>query len=77
MLALLLFGAGKLADVGGALGKSIREFRHAASEADEPPKTKTATESAARACPNCGATATQADRFCRECGTKLDPEGAA
>lgn len=35
VIALVLFGAGKLADVGGALGKSIREFRHAASD-DEP-----------------------------------------
>ena len=30
VLALVLFGAGKLGDVGSALGKSIREFRHAA-----------------------------------------------
>ena len=35
VLALIIFGAGKLSDVGGALGRSIREFRHAASE-DEP-----------------------------------------
>ena len=36
VLALVLFGAGKLGDVGSALGKSIREFRHAAG--DEPAK---------------------------------------
>lgn len=35
VLALILFGAGKLADVGGALGKSIREFRRAASDEDK------------------------------------------
>lgn len=35
VIALILFGAGKLADVGGALGKSIREFRKAATD-DEP-----------------------------------------
>jgi sec-independent protein translocase protein TatA len=34
VLALVLFGAGKLADVGGALGKSIREFRKASNEED-------------------------------------------
>jgi sec-independent protein translocase protein TatA len=33
-LALVLFGAGKLGDVGSALGKSIREFRRAASDDD-------------------------------------------
>ncbi|MSQ23797.1 MAG: twin-arginine translocase TatA/TatE family subunit [Chloroflexi bacterium] len=38
VLALILFGAGKLSGVGGALGKSIREFRHAAST-DEPKST--------------------------------------
>lgn len=36
VLALILFGAGKLSDVGGALGRSIREFRHASI--DEEPK---------------------------------------
>lgn len=39
VLALVLFGAGKLSDVGGALGKSIREFRQASSE-DTAPKAK-------------------------------------
>ena len=41
VLALILFGAGKLSDVGGALGKSIREFRRSASDDDEkaPPST--------------------------------------
>jgi len=38
VLALVLFGAGKLADVGGALGRSIREFRRATSEDDSPKK---------------------------------------
>ena len=45
VLALVLFGAGKLADVGGALGKSIREFRKASSE-DDQPKPKAAEEAA-------------------------------
>jgi sec-independent protein translocase protein TatA len=39
VLALVLFGAGKLGDVGSALGKSIREFRRAATD-DEPAKEK-------------------------------------
>ena len=33
-IVVLVFGAGKLAEVGGAVGKSIREFRKAT--ADEP-----------------------------------------
>jgi sec-independent protein translocase protein TatA len=35
-VVVLIFGVGKLADVGGALGKSLREFRKAAREPDEP-----------------------------------------
>ena len=38
LLALILFGAGKLSEVGGAMGKSIREFRKAATEDDTKPK---------------------------------------
>ena len=34
VLCLVLFGAGKLADVGGALGKSIREFRKASDDTE-------------------------------------------
>jgi sec-independent protein translocase protein TatA len=39
VLALVLFGAGKLGDVGGALGRSIREFRRASNE-DDPAREK-------------------------------------
>ena len=35
-VAVLSFGVGKLGDVGGALGRSVREFRKAASETEEP-----------------------------------------
>jgi len=38
---LIVFGAGKLPEVGGAIGKSIREFRKAAKgEDDQEPKVK-------------------------------------
>lgn len=36
-IALLVFGAGKLSDAGGALGKSVREFRKASRGEDEAP----------------------------------------
>lgn len=35
VLVLVIFGAGKLPEIGGALGKGIRSFRKAASERDE------------------------------------------
>ena len=38
VIVLILFGAGKLADIGGALGKGIREFRKASKEANDATK---------------------------------------
>ena len=38
VIVLILFGAGKLADIGGALGKGIREFRKASAEAEKTQK---------------------------------------
>ena len=46
-VVILIFGVGKLSDVGGALGKSIREFRRAAREPDEPEQTVTSASAEA------------------------------
>lgn len=35
VIILIIFGVGRLPEVGGALGKGIREFRRASSGADE------------------------------------------
>ena len=43
VIVLLIFGAGKLSDIGKALGKSISEFNKAKDGDDE--KTKPAAES--------------------------------
>ncbi|MBX6722050.1 MAG: twin-arginine translocase TatA/TatE family subunit [Dactylosporangium sp.] len=38
MIVLIIFGAGRLPEVGGALGKGIKEFRHAShDQPDEEP----------------------------------------
>ena len=44
-IVVLIFGVGKMSDIGGAMGKSIREFRRAAKEPDELP-SETTVESA-------------------------------
>lgn len=36
VIVLIVFGVGKLPQVGGAIGKSIREFREASREEPEP-----------------------------------------
>ncbi len=39
-LVLIIFGAGKLPEIGGAIGKGIRGFRGAVSERDNLPPTE-------------------------------------
>jgi sec-independent protein translocase protein TatA len=41
VLVLIIFGVGKLPQVGGAIGKSIKEFRKARAGEDEEDKDKT------------------------------------
>ena len=43
MLALVLFGGGKIAGLGGALGKSIKDFKSAVKD-DEPKESATSDE---------------------------------
>jgi len=40
LIALLLFGAGRIADIGKGLGQSIKNFRTAVRDGDEPEKGK-------------------------------------
>ena len=45
VIVLIVFGAGKLPEIGGALGKSIREFREQSNKEDKK-KEKAAQEAA-------------------------------
>jgi sec-independent protein translocase protein TatA len=45
LIVVVIFGAGRLSEIGGALGKSVREFRSATGEDKE--KEKQAREQAA------------------------------
>jgi sec-independent protein translocase protein TatA len=35
VIVLIIFGVGRLPEIGGAIGKSIREFRNASKEGDD------------------------------------------
>ena len=48
VIVLLIFGAGKLPEIGKALGKSIREFKKAQSDEDKEEKSKTTSAAAAQ-----------------------------
>jgi sec-independent protein translocase protein TatA len=79
LIVVLIFGVGRLPEVGGAVGKGIREFRKATNADDDDKKSSTLSSAsndngastvngAVGAAP--GATAASAsDRaFCTECG---------
>ncbi len=35
VIVIIIFGVGKLPEIGGALGKSIREFRESSKDSDD------------------------------------------
>jgi sec-independent protein translocase protein TatA len=84
VIVVVIFGAGRLSDVGGALGKGIREFRKATTDdpaaplpgapvpggppAASPPVPSVLVENK---CPSCGTVNPPAQVFCGQCGTRL------
>ncbi len=40
VIALIIFGPGKLSEIGGSLGKGIRDFKKSMNEPEEEPDTK-------------------------------------
>ncbi len=73
VIILIDFGAGKLPEVGSALGRGVREFRAGATEADEKAKAaaQVATASSEKTCASCNAVNQADSRFCRQCGAAL------
>lgn len=77
VIALIVFGPGKLPEIGGAIGKSFREFRRASSELTEEltreshALKQSASLESARTCPKCAARAERGAKFCGGCGADL------
>lgn len=87
-IILIVFGAGKLPEIGSAVGKGIREFKtevqvpEGTAEAVEAPQapqlmqsTTTQATSAGNFCGNCGKPLGPAARFCAACGTQVVAQG--
>jgi sec-independent protein translocase protein TatA len=67
-IVILIFGVGRLPEVGGAVGKGIREFRKATKDDDvAPPADLSSSDSGASSAT--GSVAESAQVFCGECGT--------
>ena len=76
-IILVVFGAGRLPEVGSAVGKGIREFRKASGDsvggATQTERSPVATMTSNRRCSQCGRSASASDSFCATCGTRLGP----
>jgi sec-independent protein translocase protein TatA len=48
VIVLLIFGASRLSDIGGSLGKGIKEFRAAVRDDDDKHETKPKDETATK-----------------------------
>jgi sec-independent protein translocase protein TatA len=72
LMLVVVFGAGRLAELGGALGKGIKEFR-SATHGDSAPAApgSTASSAVATPCLACGLTNRVGQSFCGQCGARL------
>jgi sec-independent protein translocase protein TatA len=73
VILVLIFGASRLSQVGGALGKSVREFRGAVHEepAAAPAPVATVPPVPPVPCPACQAPNPPMNRFCSACGATI------
>jgi len=73
IILLLIFGASKLPQLGGALGKTVKSFKQEIREgAAEATDAKKPGEGGSRFCSRCGAeVADKQAAFCSKCGQAL------
>ena len=81
LVLVMLFGATRLADLGGSLGKGIKEFRKEVSNEEEevPPPSAQASNGNGNAagaisavkCASCGTLNEASSKFCSNCGAGI------
>jgi sec-independent protein translocase protein TatA len=88
VIVLLIFGPGKLPELGKSLGEGIKELKKATAPEEAGKDASTAAAStpvagstvatvtpisaAARTCPSCHGSVPAADKFCGNCGASMD-----
>ena len=74
-IALIVFGPGRISEIGGTLGKAVRDFREVTEgkthSTSEPPAAIPPSASTQAQCPRCGADVEAVARFCPRCGAPL------
>jgi sec-independent protein translocase protein TatA len=83
LVLVMLFGATRLADIGGSLGKGIKEFRKEVSSDEEEKSDESATSGAVASanggaetvsavkCPSCGSLNAVGAKFCSQCSAAI------
>lgn len=73
VVGLIVLGPGKLGDLGGQLGRGIREFKENVEGANPSPRALSAG-TAGRFCTRCGVATEAFDRFCAQCGNRMNAQ---
>src|SRR5437764_292222 len=71
VIVLIIFGPGKLPQLGKALGDGIRELKHATNPDEAPPPAQDVAR-----CAHCQSPVNPGDRFCGTCGSAYAPPSA-
>ncbi len=77
VIVLVVFGPGKLPEIGGALGKGLSEFKHSVGGSSEPQNSvkneapKADPVSSGNLCRSCGHENLAGQQFCGACGAKI------
>ena len=71
LIGLIVLGPGKLGDLGGQLGRGMREFKQNVDRPLSSPLAMT-TGDGTRFCTQCGAVSQTRDRFCPQCGAAMN-----
>jgi sec-independent protein translocase protein TatA len=76
VIILVIFGPGKLPQLGKAVGDSLRDFKKAVSNDDVSVAGGAPLAPGMRACPHCHKPTAMADRFCGGCGGRVEQNAA-
>jgi sec-independent protein translocase protein TatA len=76
VIVLVVFGPGKLPQLGKAVGDSLRDFKKAVNHDEQATAGGEPLGPGMRACPHCHKPVAIADRFCGGCGGRVDANAA-